>query len=56
MLAVTDETTGVTTIEDIAGPINRALGGAGVKFSPAHTKPYPSWNIPDEPVPPAPAR
>ena len=51
-----DETTGVTTIEDVAGPINRALGGAGVKFSPAHTKPYPSWNNPDEPVPPAPAR
>jgi hypothetical protein len=51
-----DETTGVTTIEDIAGPINRALAGAGARFGPAHTKPYPSWNIPDEPVPPAPAR
>jgi hypothetical protein len=42
--------------EDIAGPINRALAGAGARFGPAHTKPYPSWNIPDEPVPPAPAR
>jgi hypothetical protein len=51
-----DETTGVTTIEDVAGPINRALAGAGATFGPAHTKPYPSWNIPDEPVPPAPAR
>jgi hypothetical protein len=51
-----NETTGVTTIEDIAGRINRALGGAGAKFGPAHTKPYPSWNIPDEPVPPVPAR
>jgi hypothetical protein len=51
-----DETTGVTTIEDVAGPINRALAGAGAEFGPAHTKPYPSWNIPDEPVPPGPAR
>ena len=51
-----DETTGITTIEDVAGPINRALAGAGALFGPAHTKPYPSWNIPDEPVPPAPAR
>jgi hypothetical protein len=51
-----DETTGVTTIEDVAGPINRALGGVAAKFGPAHTKPYPSWNIPDEPVPPVPAR
>ena len=51
-----DETTGVTTIEDIAGPINRALAGAGAEFGPAHTKPYPSWNIPDEPIPPVPAR
>jgi hypothetical protein len=51
-----DETTGITTIEDVAGPINRALGGAGALFGPAHTKPYPSWNIPDEPVPPAPGR
>jgi beta-lactamase family protein len=51
-----DETTGVITIEDIAGPINRALAGAGARFGPAHTKPYPSWNIPDEPVPPVPAR
>ncbi len=50
-----DETTGVTTIEDIAGPVNRALAGAGATFGPAHTKPYPSWNIPDEPVPPVPA-
>ena len=51
-----DETTGVVTIEDIAGSINRTLGGAGAKFGPAHTKPYPSWNIPDEPIPPIPAR
>jgi hypothetical protein len=51
-----NETTGVATIEDIAGPINHALAGAGAEFGPAHTKPYPSWNIPDEPVPPAPAR
>ena len=51
-----DETTGVTTIEDVAGPINRALAGAGALFGPAHTKPYPSWNIPDEPVPPVPGR
>ena len=51
-----NETNGVVTIEDVAGPINRALAGAGAKFGPAHTKPYPSWNIPDEPVPPAPAR
>jgi len=51
-----DETTGVTTIEDVAGPINRALGGIAAKFGPAHTKPYPSWNIPDEPVPPVPGR
>jgi hypothetical protein len=51
-----NETTGVTTIEDVAGPINRALAGAGAKFGPAHTRPYPSWNIPDEPVPPVPAR
>jgi len=51
-----DETTGVTTIEDVAGPINRALGGIAAKFGPAHTKPYPSWNIPDEPVPPAPGQ
>ena len=51
-----NETNGVVTIEDVAGPINRALAGAGAMFSPAHTKPYPSWNIPDEPVPPAPAR
>jgi hypothetical protein len=51
-----DETTGVTTIEDVAGPINRALAGAGARFGPAHSKVYPSWNIPDEPVPPAPAR
>jgi Beta-lactamase enzyme family len=51
-----DETTGVTTIEDVAGPINRALGGIAAKFGPAHTKPYPSWNIPDEPVPPIPGR
>jgi hypothetical protein len=51
-----DETTGVITIEDIAGPINRALAGAGARFGPAHTKPYPSWNIPDEPIPPVPAR
>jgi hypothetical protein len=46
----------VTTIEDVAGPINRALAGAGALFGPAHTKPYPSWNIPDEPVPPVPGR
>jgi hypothetical protein len=51
-----NETTGVVTIEDVAGPINRALAGAGAEFGPAHTKPYPSWNIPDEPVPPRPAR
>jgi hypothetical protein len=51
-----DETTGVNTIEDIAGPINRALAGAGAEFGPAHTTPYPSWNIPDEPIPPVPAR
>lgn len=51
-----DETTGITTVEDVAGPINRALAGAGAELSPAHTKPYPSWNIPDEPVPAAPAR
>jgi hypothetical protein len=51
-----DETTGVITIEDVAGSINRALAGAGAEFGPAHTKPYPSWNIPDEPVPPVPAR
>jgi len=51
-----DETTGVTTVEDVAGPINRALGGVAAKFGPAHTKPYPSWNIPDEPVPPVPGR
>jgi len=51
-----NETNGVITIEDVAGPINRALAGAGALFSPAHTKPYPSWNIPDEPVPAAPAR
>lgn len=51
-----DETTGVTTIEDVAGPINRALAGAGAKVGPAHTKPFPSWNVPDEPVPAAPAR
>jgi hypothetical protein len=51
-----DETTGITTVEDVAGPINRALAGAGALFGPAHSKPYPSWNIPDEPVPPAPAR
>ena len=51
-----DETTGITTIEDVAGPINRALAGAGALFGPAHSKPYPSWNIPDEPVPPAPGR
>src|SRR5689334_6276575 len=51
-----DETTGVTTIEDVAGPINRALGGVAAKFGPAHTTPYPSWNIPDEPVPPVPGR
>lgn len=51
-----NETTGVTTIEDIAGPINRALAGAGARFGPAHTKPYPSWNIPDEPIPAVPAR
>jgi len=51
-----DETTGVTTIEDVAGPINRALGGIAAKFGPAHTKPYPSWNIPDEPVPAAPGQ
>jgi hypothetical protein len=51
-----DQTTGVITIEDIAGPINRALAGAGARFGPAHTKPYPSWNIPDEPIPPVPAR
>jgi hypothetical protein len=51
-----DETTGVMTIEDVAGPINRALGGIAAKFGPAHTKPYPSWNIPDEPVPPAPGQ
>ena len=51
-----NETTGVVTIEDVAGPINRALAGAGAEFGPAHTKPYPSWNIPDEPVPAAPAR
>ncbi len=50
-----DETTGITTIEDVAGPINRALAGAGATFGPAHTRPYPSWNTPDEPVPPAPA-
>jgi Beta-lactamase enzyme family len=51
-----DETTGITTVEDVAGPINRALGGIAAKFGPAHSKPYPSWNIPDEPVPPAPGR
>ena len=51
-----DETTGVTTIEDIAGPINRALAGAGARFGPAHSKAYRSWNIPDERVPAAPAR
>ena len=51
-----DETTGITTIEDVAGPINRALAGAGALFGPAHSKPYPSWNTPDEPVPPVPAR
>jgi len=51
-----DETTGVTTVEDVAGPINRALGGVAATFGPAHTKPYPSWNIPDEPVPPVPGR
>ena len=51
-----DETTGVTTIEDIAGPINRALAGAGAKFGPAHSKAYRSWNIPDERVPAAPVR
>ena len=51
-----NETNGVVTIEDVAGPINRALAGAGAKFGPAHTKPYPSWNIPDEPVPAGPAR
>jgi hypothetical protein len=51
-----NETTGVTTIEDIAGPINRALAGAGAMFGPAHTRPYPSWNIPDEPIPAVPAR
>ena len=51
-----DETTGVTTIEDIAGPINRALAGAGARFGPAHSKAYRSWNIPDEPVPFAPGR
>ena len=51
-----DETTGVVTIEDIAGSINRTLAGAGAQVGPAHTKPYPSWNIPDEPIPPVPAR
>jgi hypothetical protein len=51
-----NETTGITTIEDVAGPINRALAGAGALFGPAHTKPYPSWNIPDEPVPPVPGQ
>jgi hypothetical protein len=51
-----DETTGVITVEDVAGPINRALGGIAAKFGPAHTQPYPSWNIPDEPVPAAPGR
>ena len=53
-----DETTGVATIEDIAGSINRTLAGGGgaARFGPAHTKPYPSWNIPDEPIPPVPAR
>jgi hypothetical protein len=51
-----DETTGITTVEDVAGPINRALGGIAAKFGPAHSKSYPSWNIPDEPVPPAPGR
>jgi hypothetical protein len=51
-----NETNGVVTIEDVAGPINRALAGAGAMFGPAHTKPYPSWNIPDEPVPAGPAR
>jgi hypothetical protein len=51
-----DETTGITTVEDVAGPINRALGGIAAKFGPAHSKPYPSWNIPDEPVPSAPGR
>jgi len=35
---------------------HRALAGAGAEFGPAHTKPYPSWNIPDEPVPPVPGR
>ena len=51
-----DETTGITTVEDVAGPINRALAGAGASVGPAHSKSYPSWNIPDEPVPPAPGR
>jgi hypothetical protein len=51
-----DETTGITTVEDVAGPINRALAGAGASVGPAHSKPYPSWNIPDEPVPPVPGR
>ena len=51
-----DAATGITTIEDVAGPINRALAGAGAKLGPAHSKPFPSWNIPDEPVPAAPAR
>jgi len=48
----------VATIEDIAGSINRTLAGGGgaARFGPAHTKPYPSWNIPDEPIPPVPAR
>lgn len=51
-----DETTGITTVEDVAGPINRALAGAGALLLPAHSKPYPSWNIPDELVPSVPGR
>ncbi len=50
-----DETVGVQTIEHIAHRINRDLN-PGAKDLLPYSKPSPSWNRPDEPVPPVPGK